>query len=154
MSSGSILGLQEELKLPNKIEPVKHPRVHMPPFIPTKKKENATVPSSFFRGTSVFIHIQDETIEKVMKEVLPKIGATILQDYSLMVDCVISDKQINLLPPTNQKSRGSALLKSANIEPKTPRLVLINQIPWIYSMVSKDLQNELALLIPPSILIL
>ena len=143
MSSGSILGLQEDLGLPNKKRISSKPKVSMPDNLITKKQTEIGIPQSFFRGISVFVHIQDQNLCQIVKFAMQQVGANVLQEFSLMADLIISDKQVNLIPPSLGRSRGSALVKSANLPAKMPQLVLVGQIRWVFDIVPKEIQDEL-----------
>ena len=143
MSSGSILGLQEDLNIPNKNKIKNTPKVKLPQNLNTKKQTPPSIPQQFFRGNSVFIHINDAGLDQLVRIAMEKLEVTILQDFSLMADIIISDKPINLIPPSLGRSRGSMLVRTANLPTKMPNLILINQIPWIFDIVPKDIQDEL-----------
>ena len=142
MSDGSILGLEEDLQTKGKRKTRLIPKVKISPILKKEKKEEVSYASAFFRGKSVFVKVQDVSLNKIVKIAMQKVGATILQDASLIADIVISEKPINIVPPALGRSRGSALVKSFSLQAQTPINVLISQIPWIYTIVSKELQSE------------
>ena len=137
MSADSILGLQEELQQSPKKRVTFSPKIAVK--TPQKPKDStfSGIPQSFFRGVNVFIQINDRAIKRLLTLAMSKSGAVVLEDSSLFADYIISDKQINIVSPSINRSRGSVMLKSINVEKKIPKLILIQQIPWVFAYVPR-----------------
>lgn len=93
-----------------------------------------TIPQSLFDHTTVYVQISDEKTRDIVKSALPQIGATVLNEASIISDIIIADQQITLKSPTRNNTRGLRMLTTVREIPKQPRVIQLKQIPWIFDI--------------------
>ena len=99
----------------------------------TRKSSDASVdeinPSSFSRKT-VFVSISNPRTKETVLENLELSGGIIVQNFSPLVNYVISDKPFKVQRPPN--FRGAQLIKASKKTISEPVVILSRQIPWAF----------------------
>lgn len=136
MSIGSILGLTDEIipknktvKFSAKIEVDKY----------QKDRTDNLIQKSFFRDKSVYINLTDAFLIERIQNALTSAGAKVTLDF-LLAEFIISPKPVKFNIPNPSTSRGSMLLKNANIQHELPKVILLKQIPWVFRDPEADKQ--------------
>lgn len=103
------------------------------------------ISSTIFKGSSVFLNIQNKTDAQQAKIALEYEGAVVLLESPLFADILVSDTNILPIQPNYGRTRGLLQLQAAKTTKKHQVVVLLSQIPWIYSpkYTEKKIKNEM-----------
>lgn len=92
-----------------------------------------TLSAALFPGTTVYIAIDDRTIYNVTASAMIRVGATICTGSAYLADIVITDST-GFSMPQIRGGRGSKLV---GLDTKSPRVVTLTQIPWVFETPKK-----------------
>ena len=103
---------------------------------PVEKKEKCPgiLHPTIFAGHNVAVRLNDAAQKSIIEESLKRIGSNICSETNPIIDIVVSDKPIRIVPmPINYRSRGNRLAAAIKKQAETtnqPQVVLVQQIPW------------------------
>jgi len=106
------------------------------------------IPPSFLSGMTVWLNIEDAMTANQVSLSLENCGATIISKLPLMADYIVSEKPTTVSTIGIKKTRGYNLVQMSTFEQKTPTVILLKQIPWVFDYhFTKDtiLEEELSI---------
>ena len=95
------------------------------------------IPESFFQNQNVFLFINNLDFKEKLAKKLEEIGAFISENMNYLNDIIISEKPVETPEKMFRKLNSNRFINALNIKEKTPKNILLQQIPWAYGKSKK-----------------
>lgn len=132
---------EEELNRDPKLRNISNQSMHEPTS-PEPQQVTPEISPDFFNGITLYLKIADPVTASVAENALTNSGASVIREMPFLADYVISDKPMAITRPSYTNSRLSSFINSTNKDEGIPRVILLQQISWIFNK-NIDYKEEL-----------